>query len=60
MFGNIRYRHAWHCVTHTVKNEGFRGLYIGLGVNTVRAIPGAALQFAAYDTLKPLFTSFVQ
>ena len=46
------YRHSWDCCAQTVRNEGVRGLFHGLKANVVRSIPGAAIQFAAYDTLK--------
>ena len=46
------YRHSWDCCVQTVRNEGVRGLFHGLKANVVRSIPGAAIQFAAYDTLK--------
>ena len=31
-----------------------RANYAGLGVNCMRAVPGAAIQFFAYDTIKKL------
>jgi len=40
------------CITGSVRSEGVLCLYKGLSANTVRCIPGAAIQFWAYDTLK--------
>lgn len=42
------------CISKTVRTEGFRALYKGLKANTVRCIPGAAIQFWAYDQFKSL------
>jgi len=49
------YKHTWDCLLQTVRKEGFAGLYHGLWVNVIRCLPGAAIQFAAYDALKVLF-----
>ena len=40
------------CTVKTVQREGITGLYHGLGTNVIRCIPGAAIQFMAFDTLK--------
>ena len=51
------YKSAWDCTMVTVRKEGIRGLFHGLQTNIIRCIPGAAIQFAAYDTLKDLLTA---
>ena len=51
------YKSAWDCTMVTVRKEGMRGLFHGLQTNIIRCIPGAAIQFAAYDTLKDLLTA---
>jgi len=43
---------TWHCIKKTVQNEGWKALYKGLRANMVKCLPEAAIQFAAYDTLK--------
>lgn len=48
------YKTSWDCCVKTVRAEGIRGLYHGLWVNVIRCLPGAAIQFAAYDALKVL------
>lgn len=48
------YENTWDCTKKIVKYEGFRGLFKGLSANVVRCIPGAAIQFWAYDTFKKL------
>ena len=51
------YDNSWHCMVKVVEKEGFIGLYQGLSINIIRGIPGAAIQFAAYDTLKGLLSA---
>jgi len=48
------YRNSFHCTAETWKNEGFRGFFKGAWTNTVRAVPGAAVQFAAYEFFKDI------
>jgi hypothetical protein len=38
-----------------LKQEGVVGLYRGLLINCLRGIPGAAIQFSAYEGLKSVF-----
>jgi hypothetical protein len=51
----LLYRNSWHCVTTILKQEGVVGLYRGLLINCLRGIPGAAIQFSAYEGLKSVF-----
>lgn len=46
------YTTSMDCLRKTVSNEGVLALYKGLSTNVVRCLPGAAIQFAAYDMLK--------
>ena len=46
------YRNAFHCTAEIARHEGARGFFRGALTNTVRAVPGAAFQFAAYEVLK--------
>uniref|UniRef100_A0A7S1CEW4 ADP,ATP carrier protein n=1 Tax=Bicosoecida sp. CB-2014 TaxID=1486930 RepID=A0A7S1CEW4_9STRA len=46
------YRNSWHCTVVTVQKEGWTALYKGLSTNIIRCLPGAGIQFAAYDALK--------
>ena len=48
------YSNSWQCLASIMKNEGLVGLYRGLPINIFRAIPGSAIQFAAYGKLKQL------
>lgn len=46
------YTDSIDCTRQIVKKEGVVGLFSGLRANLVRALPGAAIQFWAYDTMK--------
>ncbi len=52
------YTNSWDCTTKLVRTEGVRGLFNGLGANTIRALPGAAIQFWAFDFLNDLCRSW--
>lgn len=43
-----------------VKSGGFRGVYAGVGAAAAGSIPTAALFFCTYDSLKCVFTSWLQ
>ena len=42
------------CLRKIWAREGMGGFYKGVRLNTLRAVPGAAVQFTSYDTLKRL------
>ena len=46
------YRNSLHCTREIWAKEGARGFFRGALTNTVRAVPGAAFQFAAYEGFK--------
>jgi len=46
------YRNTWDCTVQTWRKEGVRGFFRGAWTNTVRAVPGAAIQFASYELIK--------
>lgn len=48
------YTSSLDCCRKIVEREGIRGFYRGIGVNTFRAMPGAGIQFLAYDSLKAI------
>lgn len=39
----------WQCFNSTLRHEGMRGLYRGLGVNLLRHLPASALFFVTYE-----------
>lgn len=47
------YRSSMHCFRQIVKEEGFRGFYLGIGPDLVRSV-GAALVLVSYDEIKKL------
>jgi hypothetical protein len=48
------YSSTLDCVRKIAAREGARGFFKGWTLNTFRALPGAAVQFTSYDTLKRL------
>ncbi|MDC3321154.1 hypothetical protein OAV88_00975 [bacterium] len=46
------YSSSMDCARKIIAKEGWGGLFKGLRVNVIRAIPGAGIQFLAYDTYK--------
>eukprot|EP01090_Pellita_catalonica_P011916 TRINITY_DN2475_c0_g1_i1.p1 TRINITY_DN2475_c0_g1~~TRINITY_DN2475_c0_g1_i1.p1 ORF type:complete len:261 (+),score=27.34 TRINITY_DN2475_c0_g1_i1:3-785(+) len=46
------YKNSLQCLISVIKIEGWTHLYSGLKTNVVRCIPGAAIQFAAYESVK--------
>lgn len=43
------YKHTFDCIGQIWRKEGFLGYFRGLQTNIMRCLPGAAIQFAAYD-----------
>ena len=48
------YTTSWDCAVKMMRNEGIPGFFKGGWTNTVRAVPGAAIQFASYEAMKRL------
>ena len=48
------YRNSWHCAGEIWRKEGLAGYFKGAWSNTLRAVPAAAFQFAAYEEFKRL------
>lgn len=46
------YRGIAHCLSHTWRHEGTRGLYKGMLASTAAIIPYLAISFTAYDELQ--------
>lgn len=46
------YKNTWHCTKMIWAQEGIRGYFRGAWTNTVRCLPGASIQFAAYELMK--------
>eukprot|EP01089_Gocevia_fonbrunei_P021288 TRINITY_DN8206_c0_g1_i1.p1 TRINITY_DN8206_c0_g1~~TRINITY_DN8206_c0_g1_i1.p1 ORF type:complete len:124 (-),score=14.26 TRINITY_DN8206_c0_g1_i1:494-865(-) len=52
--GNPRYRNALHCLTKTVRKEGFRGLYKGLSSPLMGDSLTNSVIFGVYGILRTL------
>ena len=53
--GNPRvYLNSWDCCNQIMMKEGIIGMFRGWSTNAIRCIPGAAIQFSAYEFLKRL------
>lgn len=48
------YNSVWGAITHIVKNEGFKGLYKGLGPNLLKVVPSMASSFLTFEWVKRL------
>jgi len=46
------YKSSWDCFKTTTTKEGWSALWKGLSTNLVRCVPGAAIEFATYETIK--------
>ena len=47
--GGIQYKGLGDAMVQTVRSEGFRGLYRGLGVAFMGSAPAACLYFTSYE-----------
>jgi solute carrier family 25 (adenine nucleotide translocator) protein 4/5/6/31/solute carrier family 25 phosphate transporter 23/24/25/41 len=52
-----RYSSVTDCVARIFATEGVGAFYRGLLANAVKATPGAAIQFVAYDSIKEALRS---
>ena len=55
--GTVRYRGVWHCVSHTYKTSGIRGLYKGLLSPLLGSTFEVAVLFAAVGRFKQALAS---
>lgn len=56
----IKYASSFDCFSKTLRNEGFLGLYRGLGPQLVGVAPEKALKLVVNDVLRSAFSSKVQ
>ncbi|KAF8606138.1 mitochondrial carrier [Ceratobasidium sp. AG-I] len=54
---NSAYRGVWPSLLKMWREEGWRGMMAGNGINCLRIVPYSAVQFTTYEKLKKLFTS---
>ncbi|KRW98526.1 Mitochondrial carrier domain [Pseudocohnilembus persalinus] len=46
------YKGGIDCIKKTIRNEGIKGLYIGVVPNLIKIVPAASIQFTVFDTFK--------
>ncbi|KAG9103289.1 hypothetical protein FRC06_011481 [Ceratobasidium sp. 370] len=54
---NSAYKGVWPSLVKMWREEGWRGMMAGNGINCLRIVPYSAVQFTTYEKLKKLFTS---
>ncbi|CAE6465181.1 putative mitochondrial carrier YPR011C [Saccharomyces cerevisiae S288c] [Rhizoctonia solani] len=54
---NSAYVGVWPSLVKMWREEGWRGMMAGNGINCLRIVPYSAVQFTTYEKLKKLFTS---
>lgn len=52
--GEVLYKNSWDCFQKVVKNEGFRGLYRGLGPQLIGVAPEKAIKLTVNDIMREL------
>eukprot|EP00002_Diphylleia_rotans_P000666 TRINITY_DN10342_c0_g1_i1.p1 TRINITY_DN10342_c0_g1~~TRINITY_DN10342_c0_g1_i1.p1 ORF type:complete len:345 (+),score=65.21 TRINITY_DN10342_c0_g1_i1:121-1155(+) len=55
----IRYQNSWDVINKTLKFEGMRGFYRGLGPNLVRVVPTSILTFVSYEWISAQLNKLV-
>lgn len=53
-----KYRKLWQTLALVAQEEGWRGLYRGLGTQLIRQIPNTAIMMATYELTVYLFTKY--
>lgn len=53
----LQYKGTWDCCRTTLAKEGVAGFYQGVGTNIIRCIPGAGIQFLAYETFRSMLNA---
>lgn len=54
LYGETKYNTMWNTLKVTAQEEGYRGLYKGVGPTFIGSLPYEGLKFAIYDTLMVL------
>ncbi|TPX76775.1 mannan endo-1,4-beta-mannosidase [Chytriomyces confervae] len=55
--GEMAYKNSWDCFKQVLKNEGFVGLYSGLGPQLVGVAPEKAIKLTVNDLVRRNFTN---
>lgn len=54
-----KYRHFWQTLQLVCKEEGWRGLYRGLGTQLIRQIPNTAIMMSTYEASVYLLNKYL-
>lgn len=54
-----KYRHFWQTLQLVCKEEGWRGLYRGLGTQLIRQIPNTAIMMSTYEATVYLLNKYL-
>lgn len=52
------YSGIYGCFKHTIRNDGFRGLYRGFGANLLKAMPSISISYAIFETAKRKISNY--
>ena len=50
-----RYKNTAHALVQILKNEGLRGLFLGISINYIKVAPATGVSFVVYESLKRCF-----
>jgi solute carrier family 25 phosphate transporter 23/24/25/41 len=45
-----------HCFSHTIQNEGIKGLYKGILPNFMKSVPAIAISYAVFEKSKKILS----
>jgi hypothetical protein len=54
-----KYRNFWQTLSLVAQEEGWRGIYRGLGTQMIRQIPNTAIMMSTYELTVYLFTKYL-
>jgi solute carrier family 25 protein 33/36 len=49
--GVFKYNGMWHTIGVVAKEEGWKGLYSGMGVHLMKVVPNTAIMFLTYEVV---------
>lgn len=52
----MKYKGPWDCLVKTVKEQGIKGIFRGLGPTLAREVPGNMAFFGSYEAMKQILT----
>ena len=55
----VEYRKLSTCFKLTVKREGLKALYRGMGINLIKTVPSCALTFVTFENISRVLGDYV-